>query len=90
MAARGRRFDPALPAGATPLGQFANAPKVLARRLAQIGLVEANLGRELRRLSPGRRLVSKDGDLWRWDGYSVRPERRTRPVRLIQPAGWRR
>ena len=71
LAAEGA-FDPALPDGATPLGQFANAPKVLARRLAQIGLVEANLGRELQaRLSPGQRLVSKDGDLWRWDGYSV-------------------
>jgi len=22
-------------------------------------------------LAPGQRLVSKDGDLWRWDGYSV-------------------
>ena len=71
LAAEGA-FDPALPDGATPLGQFANAPNVLARRLAQIGLVEADLGRELQaRLSPGQRLVSKDGDLWRWDGYSV-------------------
>ena len=29
-------------------------------------------GRALQaRLKPGQRLVSKDGDLWRWDGYSV-------------------
>ncbi len=64
--------DPALPDGATPLGQFVKAPKVLARRLAQIGVVEASSGRELQaQLAPGQRLVSRNGDLWRWDGYSV-------------------
>ena len=48
------------------------APKALRRRLAQIGVVEAGRGRALQAmLAPGQRLVSKDGDLWRWDGYSV-------------------
>jgi chromosome segregation protein len=65
--------DPELPEGATPLGKFVKAPKVLARRLAQIGVVEAAQGRDLQaKLAPGQRLVSKDGDLWRWDGYSVK------------------
>jgi chromosome segregation protein len=66
--------DPALPDGAkTPLSQFVDAPQALARRLAQIGLVEANQGHAMQAaLKPGQRLVSKDGDLWRWDGYSMR------------------
>jgi chromosome segregation protein len=64
--------DPALPEGAIPLSKFVKGPKVLARRLAQIGVVEAAQGRDLQaKLAPGQRLVSKDGDLWRWDGYSV-------------------
>jgi chromosome segregation protein len=64
--------DPALPDGATPLSEFVKAPKVLSRRLAQIGVVAAKKGRDLQaKLMPGQRLVSMDGDLWRWDGYSV-------------------
>ena len=64
--------DQALPDEATPLSQFVKAPKALHRRLAQIGVVEAGRGRELQAmLAPGQRLVSKEGDLWRWDGYSV-------------------
>ena len=64
--------DPELPDGAVPLSCFVTGPAVLARRLAQIGVVEAARGRDLQAmLAPGQRLVSKDGDLWRWDGYSV-------------------
>ncbi|MGH6737243.1 MAG: chromosome segregation protein SMC [Methyloceanibacter sp.] len=65
--------DPALPKGATPLSKYVEAPEALARRLAQIGVVEAGKGKELQaKLQPGQRLVSTHGDLWRWDGYSVK------------------
>ncbi|MGD9502503.1 MAG: AAA family ATPase, partial [Methyloceanibacter sp.] len=65
--------DPALPEGATPLSKFVKGPEVLARRLGQIGVVEAAQGGRLQtKLAPGQRLVSKDGDLWRWDGYSLK------------------
>jgi chromosome segregation protein len=64
--------DPALPAGAVPLGNFVKGPAVLSRRLQQIGVVEAAHGRALQmQLRPGQRLVSRSGDLWRWDGYSL-------------------
>ncbi len=64
--------DAALPEGAEPLSAFVKAPKALARRLAQIGMVEAGQGDALQgALKPGQRLVSKAGDLWRWDGYSA-------------------
>ena len=40
------------------------------RRLDQIGLVTAGQGAALQcDLKPGQRLVSCDGDLWRWDGF---------------------
>ena len=65
--------DPELPEGAIPLSKFVKGPEVLSRRLRQIGVVEAGSGRRLQaRLAPGQRLVSKDGDLWRWDGYSIK------------------
>jgi chromosome segregation protein len=41
-----------LPEGVTALSNHVSVPEVLARRMAQIGLV-----------------VSRAGDLWRWDGF---------------------
>ena len=61
--------DTPLPDGATPLSDVVKAPAALTRRLRQIGIVDAAQGKALQfGLKPGQRLVSKDGDLWRWDG----------------------
>ncbi|TNC74812.1 chromosome segregation protein SMC [Rubellimicrobium roseum] len=61
----------ALPEGVTALGDLVEAPPELARRLSQVGLVED--GAALwDRLRPGQRLVSRAGDLWRWDGFRLR------------------
>ncbi|MFV0244508.1 MAG: chromosome segregation protein SMC [Qingshengfaniella sp.] len=58
-----------LPEGADSLAAHVTAPPVLARRLAQIGIVAADRGAALQGdLRPGQRLVSVEGDLWRWDG----------------------
>ena len=63
---------PALPQGATPLSDFVTAPKALHRRLSHIGVVEASDGPQLQKqLKAGQRLVSKDGGLWRWDGFAA-------------------
>ncbi len=60
----------ALPGPVEPLTNHVNVPPVLARRLSQIGLVEpADAMRLQADLKPGQRLVSKDGRLWRWDGF---------------------
>ncbi len=60
----------ALPAGSDPLATHVGAPAVLDRRLAQTGLVAVADGARLQALLlPGQRLVSLEGDLWRWDGY---------------------
>ena len=64
--------DPALPDGAKALAQFVQAPPELARRLAQIGVIDNTDGARLASLlKPGQRLVSRDGDLWRWDGFAA-------------------
>ncbi|MFK7943113.1 MAG: chromosome segregation SMC family protein [Paracoccaceae bacterium] len=60
----------ALPGGVTPLSLHVSVPDVLARRMSQIGLVEPDDGTRLQsQLKPGQRLVSTEGDLWRWDGF---------------------
>jgi len=64
------RDDPVLPEGVQPLARFVKAPEQLARRLAQVGLVDRETGAKLAAtLKTGQRLVSREGDLWRWDGY---------------------
>ena len=65
----------ALPAGATPLSEYTDAPGELAARLSQCGLVEVSDGARLAtELKPGQRLVSRDGHLWRWDGFARTPD----------------
>ncbi len=62
--------DPALPEGVQSLAEMVSAPAELARRLAQIGIVEQGEGGRLQGLlAPGQRLVSREGALWRWDGF---------------------
>ena len=59
-----------LPAGVAALSNHVTVPEVLARRMGQIGLVDAADGARLQAdLLPGQRLVSLAGDLWRWDGF---------------------
>ncbi|MCC7319403.1 MAG: AAA family ATPase [Rubellimicrobium sp.] len=63
---------PALPEGAVPLGPQVTAPPALGPRLAQVGVVAAARGDSLMpMLRPGQRLVSVEGDLWRWDGLRI-------------------
>ena len=62
--------DPALPDGVVALPAHVQAPIELERRLAQIGIVARERGAELvAKLKTGQRLVSREGDVWRWDGF---------------------
>ncbi|WP_395663793.1 chromosome segregation SMC family protein, partial [Aestuariivirga sp.] len=62
----------ALPEGAEPLSRFVEAPPALQRRLSHIGVVSKALGQALQpQLRPGQRLVSREGDVWRWDGFTA-------------------
>ncbi len=64
-----------LPEGVKALTNYVTVPEVLARRMSQVGLVDAADGPRLQAdLKPGQRLVSVEGDLWRWDGFRAGAE----------------
>jgi chromosome segregation protein len=66
----GSHEDPALPEGAIALTTHVAGAEELRRRLSQIGIVSAEEGANLQsHLKVGQRLVTRAGDLWRWDGY---------------------
>jgi len=76
--------DPLLPAGVDPLGERVSAPPALARRLAQVGVVARAEGKRLaQELKPGQRLVSLEGDLWRWDGFVAAADAPTAAARRL-------
>jgi chromosome segregation protein len=76
--------DPALPPGIASLAEHVQAPPALARRLAQIGIVLRGEGQQLHKLlKPGQCLVSREGDLWRWDGLTHAAEAPTPAVRRL-------
>ncbi|WOR15564.1 chromosome segregation protein SMC [Hyphomonas sp. FCG-A18] len=63
-----------LPGYAKPLTDFVEAPGELAARLSQCGVVSVSEGEQLASdLRPGQRLVTLDGHLWRWDGFTRTP-----------------
>ncbi|WP_300395680.1 chromosome segregation protein SMC [Henriciella sp.] len=65
----------ALPSGAEPLHTFVEAPGELAARLSQCGVVNVEDGPRLAGdLKPGQRLVTTEGHLWRWDGFTRTPD----------------
>ena len=67
--------DPPLPPGTEPLARFVTAPDPLARRLAQIAVAPRAAAAALRgALRPGQRLVTREGDLHRWDGFTAAAE----------------
>ncbi|MEL6681563.1 MAG: chromosome segregation protein SMC [Pseudomonadota bacterium] len=64
-----------LPDGVVALTNYVTVPEVLSRRMSQVGLVDAADGPRLQTdLKPGQRLVSVEGDLWRWDGFRAGAE----------------
>ena len=61
-----------LPEKCQPLSNFVKGSKFISRRLKQTGLVKKDDGNKLvADLKYGQRLVSKEGDLWRWDGLII-------------------
>ena len=74
-----------LPPGTAPLADAVRAPQALAARLAQIGVVAEEDGPRLQAmLLTGQRLVSREGSLWRWDGFAVAAEAPTAAARRLQ------
>ena len=80
--------DPHLPDGVVALSEYVKAPEELQRRLAQIGVVERADGPHLAAmLKPGQRLVSREGDFWRWDGFAVAAHAPTGAARRLAERG---
>ncbi|MGA8172892.1 MAG: chromosome segregation SMC family protein, partial [Methylocystis sp.] len=76
--------DPKLPPNVRPLSEMVEAPPAMTRRLRQIGVVLRGEGASLRALlAPGQRLVSREGDLWRWDGFTQAAEAPTAAARRL-------
>ena len=74
-----------LPPGAAALADAVSAPPALAARLGQIGVVaEAHGARLQALLRSGQRLVSREGSLWRWDGFTVAAEAPRPAARRLQ------
>ena len=73
--------DPALPAGIAPLAPQVRGGAALARRLAQVGVVDRDDGAPL---AAGQRIVTRDGQMRRWDGYYARDVGAAAAERLIR------
>ncbi|HQU04547.1 MAG TPA: chromosome segregation protein SMC, partial [Acidocella sp.] len=77
-AARHWRQLPPLDLAVVPLKSFANlvtGPAALTRALSHILLLPEGADGDLHQgnLTPGQILVSRQGGVWRWDGYTIRP-----------------
>ena len=58
-----------LPDGSEPLSKYVTGSSAIKRRISQTGIVARENGIKLiSKLKYGQCLVSKEGDLWRWDG----------------------
>ncbi|KQS55503.1 chromosome segregation protein SMC [Brevundimonas sp. Leaf363] len=77
---------PDWPAGVEPLSKHVTAPPELAARLAMCGVAAREAGPALAKALPrGARLTTREGDLYRWDGFVSRAEApRPAAVRLAQ------
>ncbi|MFG1464055.1 chromosome segregation protein SMC [Xanthobacter sp. DSM 24535] len=77
-------LDPALPAATHALSTHVSGAPALARRLAQVGIVAREDGPQVQKtLRPGQRLVSLQGDLWRWDGVVAAADAPTAAARRL-------
>jgi len=81
-------FPPKWPLAVSPLGAVISVPAELAAAVAFVGVTDRDTGPKIQSLlPPGAKLVSVEGDLWRWDGFTSRAEApRPAQIRLEQKA----
>ncbi len=76
--------DAPLPAGATVLAFYVQGVPALARRLAQIGVVENLSEYQPQALATGQKLVTLAGDVLRWDGLHISSARAQGAAQFLQ------
>lgn len=98
----GAAADTDWPADIQPLAPHVTAPAALAARLARIGIAaEPSAAASAQpSLAPGMRIVTREGGMWRWDGFvqtpgapsaaAIRLERRNRLAELDRQLAERR
>lgn len=73
------------PQGVKPMADMVSAPAVLGRALSQIGVVDAGMGATVQaKLQAGQILVSREGYIWRWDGYASRRTAADQATTILQ------
>ena len=78
---QGQATDPPLAAGLESMAGHASTPPELARRMAQVGVADEDVGQEL---AIGQRLVTRDGRMRRWDGFVAEAGGAAAAERLIR------
>ena len=73
--------DRPLAKGLEPLAAHVSTPPELARRMAQIGVADADIGQPL---AIGQRLVTREGRMRRWDGFVAESGGAAAAERLIR------
>ena len=76
-----------IPEGSLALGTYVDAPDYLKRRLYMVGLTCRENAPEMQiKLLPGQRIVTLEGDLFRWDGLRIAEDKMqsTAAIRLAQ------
>ena len=68
-----------LPEAVIPAYKYVEGPKQIQLFLSQVGIVNTNEqgNKHQKNLKPGQVLVSKNGELWRWDGLHIKNGRKT-------------
>jgi chromosome segregation protein len=58
-----------LPGGSVPLSDHVEGPAALKARLDAVGVIKPEkAAAAVKKLKPGQKLVTREGDVWRWDG----------------------
>jgi len=74
-----KNYTSNFPSNVIPFSNFIKAPENLKKRLDFIGLLKNkdNINELQENLSDGQILVSENGEIWRWDGYTSKGKQNT-------------
>ena len=79
-----KKYKSVFPENVIPFSSIIKAPDNLKKRLEFIGLIEnkENINELQNNLSDGQVLVSKTGEIWRWDGFTSKGKENA-PIKTV-------